>query len=1248
MATTRVPTYPAGIFYEANWNSGPLSTLPPLWTDISVKWLGQWDTASGTDFELNRNQVGELHPILDNRNGDLDPTNPAGQWFPNVAPYKGLRIRMPFGINELTADQATAGELTGFPAGPVPTRLNVASDATAGNLTIAASGSAFQGSQVYQAVLGAGATVGANVLRIVAVPTVPGRAYSFQAQARIPSGNSTSTQAQILWFSQAGVQVGSVAGTAQVLTSGSAGWTQLSASGTAPQGCFMAWLVMQIAAGTLAAATTWQVDGLQYENSGAPTTWQTPGTLGANLLPRSVATGTASIDPVADSAANWFFPVVGSVAQATNLTAAPTGHTTAVAWTSPAGTTSSSPCYGGVAPTGGNTIGPAADCVQVTAGQQYTFSVYLMRASSADATVQVSAAIRSFDSNGVLAAADTGAAVTVPVGSWVRATVTMTARSNAVWGRPRFAITSPASTTATNVIYAIGWQVEQAGAASAWVDPGPTFFAFTGLWEQFPQVWQRLSGTWGELDAVGVDALAGLAQFNITAPFIHEIAALGANFIFPLNDPAGATSCADATGKRIPAPIENSPYGLGSLTLGNGITANTPGSGFQGTPGPVATFNNNPAGSGQPVQQAETFVSIHKTTISPGPPPNGNWTRGIHFRASSAPGTGNAYAIWESLPQTALLATNLSLFNIAVTNTGQAFLTVSGSSGSQPEYDLAGPNLCDGNWHQVIITCDGSGNIKMYVDGAAVTPNSGGTVVTLPITGCSSDVIGASIQIGAGYYRSGMVGDVAVAFELPFAATTAQITNLYQSWRNASSGEASGARFQRLLNWIGYPGPVSIDPGVTQSMGPATDLIGGTALDGAYAIAATENGDAFASPAGVLTFRQRSALYNSQPLFVFGEAQADGEWPYEDVQLPVDPLHTYNIFPVTQWSTGQVATAQDAASQLANFPRTAPGITVNSTSFAEVQGAAAYQLGRYKTNRMRCKGLKLNASGIPGLFRVCAQLQKGVRIRVMKRPPWRSAAAPIQFDGFVTKTMWSLDPKTGQAYLTVEAAPADLNSYWTLAALHTTLSVQAASGQNQATINALADAATNKLASSLPQSQQLVFEPGTSRQETMTVSPTGIPSTSVGYATAVLTFTTNFAFTHSANSVVCEPLPQGYTDPTTWDANSVLGAASTTVLGGGGAGTNTVTVAPLADSATNPLGSNWNTGDVISLSPGTPNAETATILSVAATVPGYTSCVITLTANLAHSHAVGDTVCDPLPAGVNSPSAVAATARIAY
>lgn len=1262
MATTRIATYPADIVYETALNVGPLSASPPpLWTNITSRVLGKWSTQHGASYMLGgRTSAGTWKPALDNRDGALDPGNPAGAFWPNLAAYKGLRIRMPFGVNLLTVDQATAGEQSGL-LNAVPSWLNVVND-YGYPLSITTSGSAYQGTQVYQAVLPSAATQFATILLVKNVPVVPRQAYSFQAQARITSGNSVSTNAAILWYDSSGNSLSSTGGTASTITSGSSTWVQVSAStAAAPAGAYSAQLKVEIASGTLTATTTWQVDGLQWENSAYPTPWQTPGTLGANLLPRAVATGTASIDPTSDSAANYFASVAGSIARATNLTAAPNGATTAVAWSTPAGTTNTTPFYcGAVAASTVSSYpdGPVADCIQVTAGLVYTASAYLMRASSADATVQVQAGIRWYNSAGTLVSVSNGAATTVPAGSWARISVAnATAPAGAVWGRCRFFISSPASTTATNTIYSTGWQMEQATSASTWVDPGPTYFAWWGAWEQFPQVW-RLSGTWGELDAVGSDVLAGLAQYTVQQPFVEEVLALNPDFFYQLSDPAGSTSCSDSAGKRVPCPIENSPFGIGALALGSGITANTAGSAFLGTSGPVATFNNNPSQGN--TQEAQTFLALHETTATPGPPPPTNyngvasnpaWTRMIAFRCPSIPASGNFPTLW--MVQAASYSSDQSFYLVYVNPTsGKLSFQESAANGSGPLYTSAG-NVCDGNWHLLAIsyTAGLTQYFDVFLDGVrAFHDNNAGAGWTGP-TSILTDVVGANVIYGRNAYVSGWVGDVAHVIQFPAALSTTQATNLYNSWRTASSGESSGARVQRLLSWVGYVGPVAIDSGSTQTMGPATDLANQSALNGFNAILTTENGDGYAGNGGVLTFKARSARYNSSPVFIFGEGPprgAPGEWPAEDVQLPTDPMNCYNIIPTQQYSTGQTATAQDTSSQTANWPRTMPTRTINSTSYAEVQAAGQYLLSQAKTPRMRLSSMTLHPNAVPGLFQVCAQLEKGLRIRVMKRPPYRSFAAPIQCDCFVERVEWNLDPRSGEVTVRVEASPADPATYWVLAALRTTLAAQAASGQNKATINALPDAAVNTLARSLPYAYQLTFDPGLATQETMTIAPGGIPSTSLGYTTAQITFTTNFQFTHAANAVVCEPIPAGYTDPTTWDAFSVLGVAYTTVVSGGGSGTNNVTVGPLPDGAVNALGSNWNTGDQITLSPGTANAETVTILSVAPSLPGYTSCQITFTANLAHSHAAGDYVCDPLPAGVTSPTAVAATTRLSY
>jgi hypothetical protein len=429
--TTVIPTYPAGLFYETALNTPPNSTaLPPWWTDFTSRARFPAGTRRGRQYESDTNPAGQLTTTWWNRDAALDALNTASAYAPNIVPFRQTRIRAMPGANLLTGNQATACEGTGF-TGPVPSWLGVGNDAGF-PATIVALGSAYQGAQVYQAVVPSGQGAGVTVLVVTGVPVVPNSAYSFSAQVRIPSGTSTATSLQVVWFDQNGVQLSTVTGTSATPTSGSATWVPLGASGTAPSTALSASLRVQIASGSTAASTTWQADGLQWENSATVTPFQVPQSLSANLLPRNIATGLASMPATGDSAGNWFASATGTIAQGVNLTAAPSGQTTAVAWTTPIGTTGSVPLYAGVVGTGAPAVdGPVADCVQVTAAQQYTVSVYVMRTASADATVQVQVGIRWFNAAGVVLSASNGAAVTVPVGSWARGTVTAAAPAGA-------------------------------------------------------------------------------------------------------------------------------------------------------------------------------------------------------------------------------------------------------------------------------------------------------------------------------------------------------------------------------------------------------------------------------------------------------------------------------------------------------------------------------------------------------------------------------------------------------------------------------------------------------------------------------------------------------------------------------------------------------------------------------------------------------------------------------------------------
>jgi hypothetical protein len=1227
--TGTVQTIPP-VRYEVAFNADPnQAVVQPWFTDVSARVVYPWTAEHGRLYEIDANETGVWRPTFANGDGALDPANAASPYAPGVIPYRQARIRCLPGPNLLWPDQATAGEGSGYGPGPVPPQTQVTC-AAGYPLSYAASGSAFQGAQVYQVAVPNGAAQPRDLLDVSFVAAQPNTAYSATVQARVLATVQALTEsAAIDWYNSSGTVISTTSGTGVAITGGSASWTQLTASGTSPAGTVYC-QVRAVLGTTSTASASAQFDGLQFEANPFPTLFQVPNTLSANLFPRNIATGGLASGPVSGS---WS-SAAGSLAYATGVAAAPTGHTTAAAWTSPPGTTSASPLL-----FGGTPAGPCADVVQVTAGTTYTFSAYGLRAASADATLAVVPAIGWYSLAGVLVAASSVAAATLGTGAWARPSVTGTAPAGAAWGRPQWAVTTPGTTTATNVVYATGAQFEAAGSASAWQDPGPVLPILTPYVEQWPETWTELDGTFGTTDAQSPDAFVGLSQFTLPAPYVAELMALNPNFLFELAEPTGSTACADTAGKRTAAPVENSPYGSGSLTLGNPVAAaQLPSGGFIGTPGPVATFNNN-TGSG--FQLPETYVSLHKTTNAPGPPVNTSWTRLLAFRVSATPGALNAYQMWCAAPRR---VTENSFFEFAIIGSGSAFISFTDAPGTGGATWTSPGSVCDGNWHLAAIGVDlPSGNSSAWFDGANVATAAS----TVAASDLFNDVIGCLVQSDISQYSAGFKGDAAFAAELPLLLSNTQALNLYNSFRTASTGDSTGARANRILNWINWTGPRAIDTGSTSSMGPATDTTGASALDALNNVALTENGNFYAAANGALTLKGRSSRYGQLvPKFTFGESKTAGEWPYESCLDGFDPKHIGSDVQVTQYGGPQV-TAFSAASRASYFPRVYQR-TVNTTGLPECQDAANYLLAANRDAHLRVGTLVLHPSAVPGLFAVCLALELGTRVRVMRRPP---GAPAITFDGFVEKISWQWNPEASDVFVTLECSPASLATYWVVGALHTTLHAQATAGAGTITVNALPDAAVNVLRASLPSGYQLTLDPGNpALAETVTIAPGGIPTTTLGYASATLAITGTLAHTHASGAVVCEPLPAGATDPTVWDASSVLGATATTFALAATAGASTITISALPDAKYNALASSIPQGWQAQLSPGTANAETVTVApgGIPTTYPGWSTAVLTITGTLAHSHAAGDTVCDVLPAGVASPSAVNATTILAY
>jgi hypothetical protein len=89
-----------------------------------------------------------------------------------------------------------------------------------------------------------------------------------------------------------------------------------------------------------------------------------------------------------------------------------------------------------------------------------------------------------------------------------------------------------------------------------------------------------------------------------------------------------------------------------------------------------------------------------------------------------------------------------------------------------------------------------------------------------------------------------------------------------------------------------------------------------------------------------------------------------------------------------------------------------------------------------------------------------------------------------------------------------------------------------------------------------------------------------------------------------------------------------------------GSPTSTIVLNALSDSALNPAAAQLYAGLVLVLDYGLPTAETVTIASggVSATVAGYSTVTLTLTANTAHTHTAGAMVSEVMPVGASSPS----------
>lgn len=757
-------------------------------------------------------------------------------------------------------------------------------------------------------------------------------------------------------------------------------------------------------------------------------------------------------------------------------------------------------------------------------GQAYTIQLRV-RDVTAATSLSVQAHLGWYTTPGAAPTSFTYGATSVLTGSataaWTTVTVTATAPANATG--MNVGVSTAATAAATCSVQVDGVQLEKGSAATTWQAPGVWFPMYAGWTERWSPQWD-MQGTYGTVQPTAVDTFSLLSQQQLSDPLTQEINSNAPRFVYKLDDPGGSTAVTDWTGNNPAAQLGISKYGAGSIVFGSSITSTDPTGAYTGSSGTVSTVNNSNPGTSL-ITGGATFIKLGSAGIL-GPADVGSWTRMIAFRYTGPTPTSSA-VVWSGFDrQRSGGSTSGSAMYWQVASDGKIGIVLRGpTSGGGGTIFNPGPTALDGNWHLVFAGYSRSAALlRVGIDGATYSYSSFDP--TLEPSGLISDNIGSYVDptVGNGTYLN-FKGDVSFIAEFPTQLSATAMNNIYAAWKSACAGESSNARYSRILRYAGYSGWTSIGTGLTTAMGPAA-LDGQDAMSALQGVVDTENGAHYVDRAGVVTFRARSARYNSlTPVYTFGENA--GEYPYEDCQLDFDSTHLSNQVTVTQEGTGQNFYATDAASLTDYFPRTMSR-SINASDIGECQDAASYLLSRYRQPAQRVSSLKLHPAANPTLWPVCLNLELGTRVRVMRRPPGVPA---IQVDCFVENIGWDVDD-TGEAWCTLQCSPADLTSYGIFAAWHTTLATSPGSGVTTVTVNASADN-TNPLAGQLTAGQQIVLGQNTANQETVTVLSVG--ATSPGWTTAVITLTAATTKAHTAGDVVNELLPAGTTDPATWD-----------------------------------------------------------------------------------------------------------------
>jgi hypothetical protein len=845
----------------------------------------------------------------------------------------------------------------------------------------------------------------------------------------------------------------------------------------------------------------------------------------------------------------------GTLGLATGLPASVSGLTTAQTWALP-NATASNAAFG---LTGATQDWTVLDCegTTVTPGSAYSAGVDLQLAAGGMTSLSMRLRLQFFSLTGTVVGTSVSSTVGITTSS-VRLTASGTAPSNAAFAV--ISVVTQAATTSATTVRVTAWQLEQAAAATGWVNAGVWCQLFQGFVERWPQSYDK-NGKYGLVEVTAVDAIAPLSQLTYSDVMPGWLSQTQAASLLCAYDLAAPGTSPDVPGGRAFLPYAGSQVGSGGLDIvganivtGTAITSTTDLGTLWGVPGPVTTLANN--------QAASLGTAAGATYLQPWDGtdhlmlPNGGWTRLICFRTTNVPGTGGRFSIatlWGATGSGYVAGSgNQSVANVELFGSGGITFKLQNAANTSSTYILISDvPVADGNWHCAVLSLSSDGKIANFtIDGHLGTSIAGASMASSTYT---MEVIGATVT-SAGENTAPFNGDIGyfAQWNTDIGATAA--SDLSRGFARGWSGDSIPDRITRLLQLANFHPGSGVFFGSTGTQGTtgAISLNGRTALDAIQSAADTENGQfaisAFGAPR---LYGHLWRWIQNTPIATFGENAAGGEIPVkDDIKFEQDPAHLYNDIQVTVEGAAdatdqtRLQESSDSASQSAYFPQTLTR-TINPVAAQTGKDMADYLLSLYKDPHTRLQGLTVDLAHNPTAQRATSTLRFADLVRVVKRP---TLAPAKQLDGFIEQVEWSGDDTGAVLQLRLQISPASQYRYWIISAAWAALTTSPSAGVSTITVGPISGNNAIAAQAVIPAGFTMTLGYGTANVETVTVQ--SVQTVVAGYSTVQLTLTAPTTKSHTAGDVICSPLPgsvtlpPGGTYPTCFDTPAMFGGTS--------------------------------------------------------------------------------------------------------